>query len=372
MRVLLLSAYAAGSHTHWRRCLLEMLRDWEWVVLELPPRHFSWRIRGNPLYWSQVQRTRLQERYDLLLATSMVDLATLRGLVPELSGLPTALYFHENQFDYPAGEGKHGLLEAQMVSLYAALASDGLLFNSRYNQQGFVDGCATLLKRLPDLVPEGVPERLALKSRVLPVPVDVEQMNSGLTQWPGTSTQQSLRLLWTGRFEYDKGGDRLLKVLRALEATTVDYELAMVGQQFRSSPSVFNSIAQEFEHRLVHFGYVDSREDYCALLRGAGIVLSTALHEFQGLAVLEAVAAGCLPIVPDRLAYSEIYPSSCRYASYLDDDEAEARAAVECLLAAWEGLRQARIERPAVSQFSLAAMAPRYRRELEGFVSTTG
>lgn len=110
MRVLLLSAYAAASHQHWQRSLLAMFPDWQWQVLTLPPRHFSWRIRGNPLYWALSERALLEGEYDLLVATSMVDLATLRGLVPGLARLPSLLYFHENQFEYPQRSGQHSLV----------------------------------------------------------------------------------------------------------------------------------------------------------------------------------------------------------------------------------------------------------------------
>ena len=46
MRVLLLSAYAAQSHRYWQARLQSMFADWEWEVLSLPPRYFSWRVRG--------------------------------------------------------------------------------------------------------------------------------------------------------------------------------------------------------------------------------------------------------------------------------------------------------------------------------------
>ena len=113
----MLSAYAAQSHVHWQRTLEKMFPTWQWQVLSLPPRHFSWRVRGNPLYWALAERPLLEQDYDLLVATSMVDLATLRGLVPALSRLPSIVYFHENQFDYPQHRQQHSLLEAQMVSL---------------------------------------------------------------------------------------------------------------------------------------------------------------------------------------------------------------------------------------------------------------
>lgn len=112
-RILLLSAYDAASHRYWHQLLRQELNDWDWQLLTLPARHFSWRIRGNPLYWAQACRETLEQAYDLVLATSMVDLSTLRGLVPALAGIPTLLYFHENQFAYPSGQARHGSLEAQ-------------------------------------------------------------------------------------------------------------------------------------------------------------------------------------------------------------------------------------------------------------------
>ena len=149
MRVLLLSAYAARSHVHWQQSLQAMFPEWHWQVLSLPPRYFSWRVRGNPLSWALQERATLEAGYDLLLATSMVDLATLRGLVPCLAQIPSVLYFHENQFDYPQDRQQHSLLEAQMVSLYAALVADHLLFNSHYNRDSFLGGVRALLHRLP-------------------------------------------------------------------------------------------------------------------------------------------------------------------------------------------------------------------------------
>lgn len=333
-----------------------MFHEWRWTALALPPRHFSWRVRGNPLYWSLAERECLEGSYDLLIATSMVDLATLRGLVPALTEVPTVLYFHENQFAYPQRRAQR-LVEAQMVSLYAALAADSVVFNSRFNRETFASGCSALLRRLPDYVPRDVPNRLQSKSSVLPVPLmPALHREREAPSVYSTGQDRALRLLWSGRFEHDKNGRGLYLLLQALERSDLSYELAITGQQFRNSPDIFRSIESEFSHRLVQFGYVDDASALACLQDQADVVISTALHEFQGLAVMQAVMAGCVPLVPDRLAYREFYPQWCRYRSCPEAPEREAEEAAASLCAMAAQLP----EPPDLSSLSLSGLKSRY------------
>ncbi len=376
MNVLLLSAYAAASHEYWRRSLQRMMPDWQWQVLSLPPRHFSWRVRGNPLYWSLAERETLQQPYDLVVATSMVDLATLRGLVPSLSLIPSVLYFHENQFEYPQQPGQQQQLEAQMVSIYGALAADCIVFNSRYNRDSFLAGCKQLFDRLPDFVPANTIDLLRVKSRTLPVAVAVEADPDGPADWPAKGrvpgSSEPLRLVWIGRFEHDKGGVGLLHVIEQLAADAIDFELAVVGRRFRRTPEEFVEIEKRYPERLVHFGYVEDKTDYYALLRGADMVVATALHEFQGLAVMEAVLCGCLPVVPDRLAYREIYASRFRYPSLVEAPEQEASGAAALIRALAEQLRNGAVAPADLSAYGPGQLALPYRSLLTSVATASG
>lgn len=307
--MLLLSAYDAASHRDWHQGLRQALPEIDWTVLSLPPRHFSWRIRGNALTWSGLEYGRLNERYDRLLATSMVDLATLRGLVPALAHLPTVLYFHENQFAYPTSTRQHTSVEPQMVSLYASLCADRLVFNSAYNRSTFLAGVDALLRKLPDGVPPGIVEQLRGKSSIVPVPLRMQAPPAA------RDTLQSLTLVWNHRWEYDKGPDLLLAALESLDAD-LPLRVHVIGQQFRRVPEAFARIRELLEGRnwLGHWGYVEAKGEYQMLLARSHLVLSTANHDFQGLAVLEAVQAGCIPLVPADLAYPEFLPGQFCYA----------------------------------------------------------
>lgn len=353
MKVLLLSPYDAPSHAYWRRGLCHHLKDWDWTCLTLPARFFSWRIRGNSLTWSQEQRGLLEAPYDLLVATSMTDLATLRGLVPRLACVPTVLYFHENQFAYPASSHQHPGVEPQMVSLYAALAADCLLFNSRYNMTTFMAGVDELLHKLPDAVPAGVVAQLQAKAKVLPVPIE-PPANS-----PQRRIGDAVEVVWNHRWEYDKGPDLLLAAIANLPMH-LPLRFHVVGQSFRRQPDEFASIHELLRERhwLGCWGFLEA-EEYRALLRQAHIVLSTAHHDFQGLAVLEAVAEGCLPLVPNRLAYPEWFTPRWLYASGADE------TAVLCeRLQAFCKTGGTQIAPPDISALYWSALEFSYRRVL--------
>jgi len=300
-RVWLLSAYRADSHAAWDDWLVETFDEFDWRRFELPGRHFAWRIRGNPLSWLDALSG--DETPDRIVATSMVDLATIRGLNPRLGSVPTLLYFHENQFAYPKSDAQTTSIEAQMVQLYAALSADCVRFNSHYNRQTFIDGVDRLLARMPDHVPAGVSGRIAGKSELLAVPIDPIRP---------TGTRDPALIVWNHRWEYDKNPDRFADAMIALAERGVEFRLGLLGQRHGDTPNALARLRDALPDRIVADGALPVTE-YRAVLGRAGIAVSTAIHEFQGLGMLEAASAGCIPLVPDALCYPEIYPSEYRY-----------------------------------------------------------
>lgn len=414
MKVLLLSAYDAQSHMHWREQLLTYFSDWTWQQLVLPPRYFSWRQRGNSLTWAFKEREVLEQNYDMLLVTSMVDLSALRGFVPTLAKLPTVVYFHENQFAYPGSAQQQSPVEPQLTSIYSALCANAVVFNSEFNRQTFLAGARQLLKKLPDQMPTGLVDKLKNLSCVIPVPVFVPQvlavntpkamtetiketisetMTAGDTACPVAYDPDRYHIVWNHRWEYDKGPEQLLACIRECIKQWGSRSgcigkpcFHIVGQAFRRQPKEFNIIKGVLSQAgmLGRWGFLENKGEYWDLLQASDAVLSTALHDFQGLSVLEATAMGCDALVPRRLVYPEWFGESSCYASNVECPEKEAQelwAVIMQSIKSWQEQRcpdslgdtaSEMMAKPHVvssrdraaniaSAFSLKVLGPKYR-----------
>ncbi|WP_053981968.1 tRNA-queuosine alpha-mannosyltransferase domain-containing protein [Marinagarivorans algicola] len=361
VNILVLSAYDADSHKRWHQGLVRYLKNeclsfgqpLNFTVLTLPARFFSWRIRGNALSWALGKQAVLQsQKWNAIIATSMVDLATLKGLVPCLASVPTCVYFHENQFAYPTTSHGHNSIEPQMVTLYSALAANKVCFNSEYNKSTFLAGVAALLKKLPDQIPFGIVENIQQKSQVLPVPIEPEYFaladnsqsqsttlhSADTLKFPRELTtfdtlEEPLTIVWNHRWEYDKCPELLLAIVQQLDkmAPHLNLRWHVVGQRFRQVPKAFEALQTLLMQKnwLGEWGYLP-RPEYLSVLKSSHIVLSTAAHDFQGLAVMDAVAAGCVPLLPHRVAYPEFFAGDYLFGSA---GACEAVTQKECLLA---------------------------------------
>ena len=54
-------------------------------------------------------------------------------------------------------------------------------------------------------------------------------------------------------------------------------------------------------------GFAKDKAHYWDLLQQSDIVISTSNQEFFGISIVEAVYAGCYPILPKRLSYPEVF-----------------------------------------------------------------
>ncbi|MEM7336776.1 MAG: glycosyltransferase, partial [Chloroflexota bacterium] len=112
-------------------------------------------------------------------------------------------------------------------------------------------------------------------------------------------------ILWNQRWEYDKNPDLFFETLFKLAEEGLDFEAAICGEAFGKRPLIFEQAAAQLKNRIIHMGFAE-QDQYERLLWQADIVVSTALHEFFGISIVEAIGCHTKPILPNRLSYPEI------------------------------------------------------------------
>ena len=301
MRVLALEPYYGGSHRAFLDAWISGSRH-RWTLLTLPPYKWKWRMRHGAITLAGEIGERLTagESWDLLWCSDMLDLAQLRGLVAgPVHSLPAVAYFHENQLTYPVRTEAERDLHFALTNLTSALAASETWFNSAFHREEFLSALTRLLKRMPDYQPlDAVPE-VRQRSRIFPQGVD--PMPPRGPRPPG-----SLRVLWAARWEFDKAPETFFEAVEIARGAGHELRLSVLGERFRQVPEVFEQARQRFAGSIDHWGYLASRADYISALSRADVVVSTARHEFFGVGVVEAIAAGCFPLLPRRLAYPEV------------------------------------------------------------------
>lgn len=301
MRILALEPYYGGSHRAFLDSWIAGSRHL-WTLLTLPAYKWKWRMRHGAITLAAEVGERLTagESWDVLLCSDMLDLAEFRGLAPgAVHALPAVAYFHENQLTYPVRVEKERDLHFGLTNLTTALAAGEVWFNSAFHRDQFLDAIPAVLKRMPDYQPFEAADQIRAKSTIQP---------QGIEPMPprGNRRRGPLRILWAARWEFDKDPETFFEALEIARAAGVEFRLSVLGERFKRVPEVFARARESFAGNIDLWGYLPRRADYVVALAEADVAVSTARHEFFGVGAVEAIAAGCFPLMPRRLAYPEI------------------------------------------------------------------
>ncbi len=362
MRIFLISPYHTGSHKAWAGGYVKNSHH-EITLLHMAGRFWKWRMQGGALELAQQLKQTAEEvgKADALLATDMVNIPALLALArPWLDDVPVLLYMHENQLTYPPPPGEKRDLTYGMINTLSMACTDRVAFNSQYHLTSFFDELPRLLKHFPDYNHlELVPDLLA-KSQVLPVGLDLARLdNHQPIEKPANAP---LRILWNQRWEYDKNPREFFDALYGLDEQNLPFEVIVAGENFRQRPQEFEEAKSRLGHRLIHFGFAESLEEYARLLWQADVVLSTAHHEFFGISILEALYCGCYPLLPQRLSYPELLPVPY-HAAHLYQNHDDLAAKLRWATGNTGEIRATNLRQVAIA-YGWQTMAPVYDRVL--------
>ena len=261
---------------------------------------------------------------------------------------------------YPVRAEKDRDFQYGYNQILSAITAQDVIFNSEFNKSSFLDSIDTFLKLQPaDQRPKNVQDLISPKARVLYFPLDLpiskkmreeeikceinerkdvmktstgpspslvhsEEAGKAVGNEVGVKREKEeeqlvdkndeiLHIIWPHRWEHDKNPKSFFDCLGKLKQDGFKFELTVLGESFSEIPEEFINAKQIFKTHIRHWGFAPSKADYWQLLNSGHVVVSTAHHEFFGVAMLEAVSAGCFPLVPDRLVYPELYAQDCIY-----------------------------------------------------------
>jgi glycosyltransferase involved in cell wall biosynthesis len=331
MRVLLVEPWFDGSHRQWaegyRRASAHRVD-----IIGLPGRLWRWRLRGGalPLAVRLEQWVEANGSPDALLVSGLVDVAHLVGLTRRrLERVPVAVYQHESQLVYPTPTGAGPDQEAALRNWLSWCAADLVLFNSESHRRAVAEALPAYLARLPDRSHLPLLDQVVARFEVLPPGLDLAALierGPGRHQPPPAATTADPShpepdadrgaagpvIVWPHRWEADKDPGAFLAALTKAADAGHRFRLVLAGADPEAGSTqaaeARQRVIDRFGDRVVAVGPFTHRRLHDLLAR-SDLVVSCARHENFGMAVVEAMAAGCVPLLPDALSYPEIVPS---------------------------------------------------------------
>ncbi len=330
MKVLALEPWYGGSHRNFLDGLVKHSRH-EFRTVTMTDRFWKWRMHGGAVTMARKALQAFRDGFepDVVFATGMVNLPAFLALVrPHLGNVPVALYFHENQLTYPLPPAAERDYTYGYINYLSSLAADRIVFNSRFHFDEFMDALPKLLRTFPDYTHLNTMNALRKKSAVLHVGMDLEAHDRYRAAYAppdwGPSMQSPI-VLWNQRWEYDKNPESFFRVMNRLDDCGYRFRLILAGEHFEEQPYEFEKAFERYADRILHYGYAEDFKEYSRLLHRAHLVVSTSIHEFFGIAIMEAIYCGCHPLLPNRLSYPELIPDALHHpllhAPVLYEDE---------------------------------------------------
>jgi glycosyltransferase involved in cell wall biosynthesis len=330
LSILFCEPYDGGSHREFRLGLTRHSRH-DIASLTLPPRFWKWRMRAAAVHFADAIRGLDHPRPDLLVATSLLNAADLRGLLPPPHDrVPLLFYMHENQLTYPLSPEEEFDFHFGFTNILSALAADHVVFNSDFHREAFLAALPDYLARMPDAIPRDVRGRLAARSSVLPVglerpplPADAFPAWRGSVCPPDTGPAwprdgRRPLILWNHRWEFDKEPEIFARALTTLAGRSLDFAVVLLGEP-RQNDDLPRRLAADLGDRCLHVGWEGDPLAYAGWLARADVVVSCAQQEYFGISVAEAVHAGAYPVLPRRQVYPSLYGRRCRGRHLYDD-----------------------------------------------------
>ena len=317
MEIAAFETYYTGSHKTWLDGLKHNSRH-NIDLYTLKGKYWKWRMEAGVI--TLIQQINNKNSPDLIIASDMCNVALLKALLPEnWRNIPILLYFHENQLVYPKSpKDTDALFKREnhyaFINYTSALCSNYCLFNSKFNMESFFKSLPIFLKAFPDHRNMYSLKSITEKSAVLPLGLDLKKLDEFKK-----GKAKKTRLLWNHRWESDKNPEAFVKLCLNLEAENLDFEVVIVGEEFKPGKEVFKVLYEKINNKIVHLGFAKNFKTYAELIHSCHILPVCSNQDFFGISIAEAIYCDVHACLPKRLSYPELFSNHA--VLYETDDE---------------------------------------------------
>ena len=301
LKILYIEPQYSGSH----KSILDGYKDQSHhLIIPLTADGKNWKetvVSGASVFANEINQKVEYQDADLIFATDLFDIGALRLLLKgPIKYKPKALMFLEHQLSWPADRTDYPK-DPYLIgtNLSSAQVADHCYFNSEW-------ALCSFLWELRHYTAKLQYQAIKDKCYIMPPGVDFKPFQKS----NATKSTDVPIIVFPHRYECDKNPEEFLRALNVLAAEQIDFKIIITGvKQDEPLDSVVNELMLPIQDKIIHFGFVESREEMVNLMYKANIFVSTSLQEYFGLSAVEALYAGCYPIMPKRLSYPMFIPS---------------------------------------------------------------
>lgn len=329
--ILILEPYFGGV----RQNIIELWQKHSrhrWKLHKLPARRLDRRLVAGAQWFAEQLSRHQKSRYDIVFTSDALNLADLVRLVPSLAGVPSVLYVYR---DFLANYGADDGAMTQACLASANTASE-IWFPSLYVLKAMLSDAAALADTHPEMGGRAPLKRLVAKAQIVYPPIDAKPPSRA----PGLDAARRPRCICLDNRV--PCPEIYLPFLEQIMGRDEPVEIQVLGDALTPLPAGINATTVA----------IRDESDLFRVFQQAEIFVTSEAPAVFDPVPLQAMAAGCIPLMPRVGFFQEYLPAALHRWCLFDPNPEDLHSKVMDL---WY------LRRPAVEHAELTAIFDRYQ-----------